>query len=186
MKKKTIIRYLLVMFVVVSLATPVFAENFNVRTLKVLVLTDGKFKRARIHQAISNASRILEGQVYMNLKIVAIKKVRWNKKKGKRIMRQLKRKARRFERKYNYDIAIAYIQLKGRRFMGKCAGRYIMIRSTMRGSGIVTAHEIGHTFSGHRHDSIGLMSAKVAKKKNTKIMYDRAFRWKNNRWKKFN
>ena len=186
MKKKTIIRWMLIMLVVISMATPVFAENFNVRTLKVLVLTDGKVPVSRIRQEISNANRILEGQVYTKLEIVNIVKLRWKKKKGKRIMKQLRRKADRLANKYDYDIAIAYIKLKGRRFMGKNAGRYIMIRSTAKGCGIVTAHEIGHSFVGHQHDTMGLMSAKAIKKRDTTIMFNTELRWKNNRWRAFN
>jgi len=185
MKQKTMLRWLLAIVLVLSLASPVLAENFNVRTLKVLVLTDGVFKQDRIYQAISNASRIMEGQVYMDLEIVAVKKVHWNKKVGSRLMVQLKHKAKRFEKKYPFDVAIAYLNLPNRPFMAKCAGRYILIRSTMRGSGIVTAHELGHTFTHHRHDSIGLMAANVAKTKNTSIQADRQLMWKNNRWREF-
>jgi hypothetical protein len=185
MKHKTMLRWLLVVVLVLSLASPVLAGNFDVRTLKVLVLTDGVFHQDRIYQSISNANGILEGQVYMNIQIVAIKKVNWNKKKGGRIMVQLRKKAKRFEKKYPFDIAIAYLNLPNRPFMAKCAGRYILVRSTMRGSGIVTSHELGHSFTHHRHDSIGLMAANVAKTKNTSIQADRQLMWKNNRWKTF-
>lgn len=187
MKKKTIIRWMLVILVIASLSSPVFAENFSVRTLKVLVLTDGKISISRIHKEINNANRIIEGQVYTKLEIVDIVKLRWRKKKGQRIMKQLRRKADRLANKYDYDIAIAYIRLKnGRKFMGKNMGRYILIRATAKGCGIITAHEVGHSFVGHRHDTIGLMSAKALKKNNTTLMFNTAFRWKNNRWKQFN
>jgi len=185
MKKKTIIRWMLVILVIASLSSPVFAENFSVRTLKVLVLTDGKVPVSRIHQEIRNANSIIEGQVYTRLEIIDIVKLRWKKKKGKYIMKQLRRKADRLASNYDYDIAIAYIKLKARRFMGKNAGRYIMIRSTAKGCGIVTAHEIGHSFVGHQHDTMGLMSVKAIKKKDTTIMFNTELRWKNNRWRTF-
>jgi len=175
---------LLVVMLVLCIAVPAYANN-QIRTLKVLILTDNSFSMSRIEQSVSNASDILDDQVLIRLEIVDVKKCRFDKRKGKRIMRQVKRKARRY--RGEYDIAIAYIRLKnGRKFMGKCGGRYILVRSTMRGSGIVTAHEVGHTFVGSRHDAIGLMSAKVPKKKDTKIMLSTAFRMKRNRWKQFN
>ena len=121
----------------------------------------------------------------MELDIVAIKKCNWNKKTGAHIMKQLVKKAKKFDKKISYDVAIAYLNLPGKPFMGKSAGRYILIRSTMQGSGIVTAHELGHTFTNTTHDTIGLMAANVAKKKNTNIMADRQLMWKNNRWRVF-
>ena len=178
-----ILRLILVSMLVICMAIPAYANN-QMRTLKVLILTDDSFPMSRIRQSVKNASDILDDQVFIKLEIVGVKKCRFNKRKGKRIMRQIKRKAKRWNG--DYDIAIAYIKLKRRKFMGKCGGRHILIRSTMRGSGIVTAHEVGHTFAGSRHDSMGLMSAKVAKKKNTKIMMNTAFRMKKNRWKQWN
>ena len=157
-----ILRLMLVVMLVICIAIPQAYANSQVRILKVLVLTDGKVPVSRIHKEISNANSIIEGQVYTRLEVVDVLKLRWN-------------------------IAIAYIRLKnGRKFMGKCAGRYIMIRSTAKGCGIITAHEVGHSFVGHQHDSMGLMSAKAIKKKDTSIMYDTALRWKNYRWKQFN
>jgi hypothetical protein len=187
MKKKTIIRWMLVILVVVSMATPVFAENFSVRTLKVLVLTDGLVPVSRIYQEIRNTNRIIEGQVYTKLEIVDIVKRKWRKKKGQQIMKQLRRKADRLASEYDFDIAIAYIRLKnGRKFMGKNAGRYILVRATAKGCGIVTAHEVGHSFVGHQHDTMGLMSAKALKKKDITLMFNTQLRWKNNRWRTFN
>jgi hypothetical protein len=178
---------MLVAMLVICIAIPQAYANSQVRTLKVLVLTDGKVPVSRIHKEISNANNIIEGQVYTRLEIVDVVRLRWKKKKGQHIMKQLRRKADRLANKYDYDIAIAYIRLKnGRKFMGKCAGRYILVRATEKDCGIVTAHEIGHSFAGSRHDSMGLMSAKAIKKKDTTIMYDTALRWKNNRWKQFN
>ena len=186
MKKKTIIRWMLVILVIASLSSPVFAENFSVRTLKVLVLTDGKISISRIHKEINNTNRIIEGQVYTKLEIVDIVKLKWRKKKGQQILKQLRRKADRLAKVYNYDIAIAYIRLKnGRKFMGKNAGRYILVRATEKGCGIVTAHEVGHSFVGYQHDSMGLMSIKALKKKDTNLMFNTQLRWKNNRWKDF-
>lgn len=182
-----ILRLMLVAMLVICIAIPQAYANNQVRILKVLVLTDGEVPVSRIYKEIGNANSIIENQVYTRLEIVDVVKLRWKKKKGKRIMRQLRKKADRLANKYDYDIAIAYIRLKGnRKFMGKCAGRYIMIRSTAKGCGIITAHEVGHSFVGHQHDSMGLMSAKAIKKKDTSIMYDTALRWKNYRWKQFN
>lgn len=181
-----VLRLMLVVMLVICIAIPQAYANSQVRILKVLILTDGKVPVSRIHKEISNANSIIEDQVYTRLEVVDVVKLRWKKKKGQHIMKQLRRKADRLASKYDYDIAIAYIRLKGRKFMGKCAGRYIMIRSTAKGCGVVTAHEIGHSFAGSRHDSMGLMSAKAIKKKDTIIMFNTAFRWKNNRWKQFN
>lgn len=186
MNKKNLIRWMLVVFMVVCMSTPVFAENFNVRTLKVLVLTDGKVSISRIHKEIRNTNNIIKGQVYTKLEIVDIVKLKWRKKKGQRIMHQLRRKADRLARVYDFDIAIAYIRLKnGRKFMGKNAGRYILVRATEKGCGIVTAHEVGHSFVGYQHDTMGLMSVKALKKKDTNLMFNTQLRWKNNRWKEF-
>jgi hypothetical protein len=185
MKTKNIIRWMLVVFMVVCMSTPVFAENFSVRTLKVLVLTDGLVPVSRIYKEINNTNTIIEGQVYTKLEIVDIVKRKWRKEEGQQIMHQLRRKADRLARVYDFDIAVAYIRLKGRRFMGKNAGRYILVRATEKGCGIVTAHEVGHSFVGHQHDTIGLMSAKALKKHDTNLMFNTQLRWKNNRWKNF-
>jgi len=185
MKRRMMLRSLLIIVLVLSLASPVLAESFEVRTLKVLVLTDGVFRQDRIYQAVSNATNIIKGQVYMELEIVAVKEYHWNKKTGAHIMMQLTKRAKQLEKKIDYDVAIGYLNLPGKPFMAKNAGRYILIRSTMQGSGIVTAHELGHTFTNTTHDTIGLMAANVAKKKNTTIMADRQLMWKNNRWRTF-
>ena len=182
-----VLQFMLAAMLIICIAIPQAYANSQVRILKVLVLTDGKVPVSRIHKEISNANRIIEGQVYTKLEIVDVVKLKWKKKKGQQIVKQLRRKADRLASEYDYDITIAYIRLKnGRKFMGKNAGRYIMIRSTAKGCGIVTAHEIGHSFAGSQHDSMGLMSAKAIKKKDITIMFNTAFRWKNNRWKQWN
>jgi hypothetical protein len=145
----------------------------------------GKHNRANIERSIRNASDILDDQVLIRLQIVGIVKHRFNKKKGMRMMKQVKKAARKF--KGNYDIAIAYTKLPRRKFMGKCGGKYILIRSEPYQKGIVTAHEIGHSFLDHKHDKSGLMSAKAfGRRGGPNIPMDTAFRWKNNRWKSFN
>jgi hypothetical protein len=136
------------------------AQNLPVRTLRILLLTDGSDNKSKIINLIDRCSQLIEGQVGIRLEIVAWKNIDWNDTDWKSkllTVRMLKKIANRTRSdRGRFDIAIAFTSLTlfGDGVLGLFGGTWLgVIDDTYRRYIIVKLldpyvlmHELFHAF----------------------------------------
>jgi len=136
------------------------AENLPIRTLRVLVLTDGTYDKSKITKLIDQCSQLVEEQVGIGLEIVDWKNIDWNDLdwKGKlltvRILKNVANKARSDRDRFDIAIAFTGLSLLGDGVLGLFGGTWLgVIDDTYRRYIIVKLldpyvlmHELFHAF----------------------------------------
>jgi hypothetical protein len=84
------------------------AENEPVRTLKILMLTDGSYRREEIERLLSKCSRILEMQVGMKLEIVDSQEIKWGDERNDSRRMLTKIATETWEKTDYFDVAVAF------------------------------------------------------------------------------
>jgi len=139
------------------------AENEPVRTLKILMLTDGSYRREEIERLVSKCSRIMEMQVGMKLQIIDSQEIKWGDERNDSRGMLTKIAVETWERTDHFDVAIAFAHFDERPEpyklnIGRIDGvfwRYIVVRELEPN---LLLHELFHAFLlGKEHGKEWLM-----------------------------
>lgn len=134
------------------------AQNQPIRTLNVLVITDGSFKEQEIRRLIAECSRIVETQVGIRFKVVDSQQIQWDDEHND-TRRMLARMAiETWQRNDSFDMAIGFAYFDEGRTIGRIDGvfwRYMVVKELEPN---LLLHEIFHAFlPGKEHTTDWLM-----------------------------
>jgi tetratricopeptide (TPR) repeat protein len=139
------------------------AENEPVRTLRILVLTDGVYRKDEIEKLVSKCSRITERQVGIRLEIVGSQQIQWGEERNDSKRMLIKIATETWEKTDHFDIAaaIAHFDQKSephKLTIGRIDGvfwRYVVVKEPEPN---LFLHEIFHAFlPGKEHAKEWLM-----------------------------
>jgi tetratricopeptide (TPR) repeat protein len=138
-------------------------ENEPVRTLRILVVTDGSYRKEEMDRLVSKCSRIMEMQVGIRLEIVDSHQIEWGDERNDS-RRMLTRIAiETWEKTSHFDLAVAfaYFEEKSephRSIIGRIDGvfwRYVVVKEPEPN---LLLHELIHAFlPGKEHTKEWLM-----------------------------
>jgi len=136
------------------------AENEPVRTLRILILTDGSYRKEGIEELLSKCSRIMEKQVGIRLEIVDSQEIQWGdaRNDSKRMLTKIATET--WEKTDHFDMAVAFAYFDERPEpaklnIGRIDGvfwRYIVVKELESN---LFLHELFHAFlpgKEHGHD----------------------------------
>jgi tetratricopeptide (TPR) repeat protein len=131
------------------------ADNRPVRTLDILLFSDGTFTDAEIDQLLSASSQVAEKQVGLRFQTADRQMIRWGKEFNELHPMILRMAAETWQKRDRFDLAVAFsgynVTEAGRLNLGAIDStflRYLLIRELDVN---VFLHEVFHAFSlGHR------------------------------------
>jgi hypothetical protein len=136
------------------------AENEPVRTLRMLKLTDGSYRKEEIGKLVSKCSRIMEKQVGIRLEIVDSQEIQWGDARNDSSRMLTKIAIETWERTDHFDVAVAFAYFDerpepGKLPIGRIDGvfwRYVVIKELESN---LFLHELFHALlpgKEHGHD----------------------------------
>lgn len=134
------------------------AENQPIRVLRILVITDGTYRKDAIEGLIAECSRIVETQVGIRFEVVDFQQIQWDDE-DKDASRMLARIAKEtVEERDSFDMAIGFVYFDEGRTIGRIDGvfwRYVVVKELEPN---LLLHEIFHAFlPGKEHTTDWLM-----------------------------
>ncbi len=138
-------------------------ENEPVRTLRVLVLSDGLYRKDEIEKLFSKCSRVMEVQVGMRLEIIDSQQIEWDAERNDSTRMLTKIATETWEKTDHFDIAVAIAHFDERSephklIIGRIDGvfwRYVVVKEPEPN---LLLHEIFHAFlPGKEHAKEWLM-----------------------------
>lgn len=139
------------------------AENEPVRTLRILMLTDGSYGKEEIEELVSKCSRIMEKQVGIRLEIVDSQEIQWGDTRNDSSRMLTKIAIETWEKTDYFDIAVAFAYFDerpepGKLYIGRIDGvfwRYIVVKEIESN---LFLHELFHALlPGREHGDDWLM-----------------------------
>jgi len=135
-------------------------ENEPVRTLRILMLTDGSYRREEIEELVSKCSRIIEKQVGIRLEIVDSQGIQWGNERNDSNRMLTKIAVETWEKTDHFDIAVAFAYFDespepNKLYIGRIDGvfwRYVVVKELEPN---LFLHELFHAFlpgREHGHD----------------------------------
>lgn len=134
------------------------AENQPIRALRILVITDGTYRKDAIEGLIAECSRIVETQVGIRFEVVDFRQIQWDDE-HKDASQMLARIAKEtVEKRDSFDMAIGFVYFDEGRTVGRIDGvfwRYVVVKELEPN---LLLHEIFHAFlPGKEHTTDWLM-----------------------------
>jgi len=143
------------------LSRPEFrAENEPIRTLKILLITDGSYRREEIEKFVSKCSHLVEMQVGIRLEIEDWYQIKFEDELSDIIQTETRIAADTWDKRDQFDVALTFVY-----FVHNIAGgklplgatdtfywRYVFVREL---DPYILLHELFHTFllrNGHSKD----------------------------------
>jgi len=139
------------------------AENEPVRTLRILIVTDGSYRKEEMGKLVSKCSRIMEMQVGIRLEIVDTHQIKWGDERSDSSGMLTRIATETWEKTSHFDVAVAfaYFEEKSEAYrlhIGRIDGvfwRYIVVKEPEPN---LFLHELFHAFlPGQGHGKDGLM-----------------------------
>jgi hypothetical protein len=121
-------------------------ENEPVRTLRILMITDGSYREEEIERLVSKCSRILEIQVGMKLEIVDSQQIKWGSERKDASKLLMKIVTETWDKGDHFDIAVAFAYVSEAFVGGFIDGifwRYVVVKILDPN---VLLHEVFHAF----------------------------------------
>jgi tetratricopeptide (TPR) repeat protein len=136
------------------------AENEPVRTLRILMLTDGSYQKEEIEELVSKCSWIMEKQVGIRLEIVDSQEIQWGDARNDSSRMLTKIAIETLEKTDHFDMAVAFAYFDerpepGKLNIGRIDGvfwRYVVVKELESN---LFLHELFHALlpgKEHGHD----------------------------------
>jgi tetratricopeptide (TPR) repeat protein len=136
------------------------AENEPVRTLRILMLTDGSYRKDEIEELVSKCSRIMEKQVGIRLEIVDSQEIQWGDARNDSRRMLTKIATETWEKTDHFDLAVAFAYFDekpepDKLYIGRIDGvfwRYVVVKELEPN---LFLHELFHALlpgKEHGHD----------------------------------
>ena len=136
------------------------AENEPVRTLRILMLTDGSYRKDEIEELVSKCSRIMEKQVGIRLEIVDSQEIQWGDARNDSRRMLTKIAIETWEKTDHFDLAVAFAYFDekpepDKLYIGRIDGvfwRYVVVKEIESN---LFLHELFHALlpgKEHGHD----------------------------------
>jgi len=134
------------------------AENEPIRTVRVLAITDGSYRKEEIEKLVSKCSQIMEIQVGIRFEVVDSQEIKWGDARNDSRRMLTKIATETWEKAGQFDMAIAFAHFFEGVVIGRIDGvfwRYIVVKELEPN---LLLHEVIHAFlPGKEHTKDWLM-----------------------------